>query len=126
MTIHTYIYILHTTYMLGAQHLFVRGLCDKRKKSHDRSKLLKNVSWKGQNEATVQAVYLLDIYRRGGKQAAEVKVSRKVGRLGCYFVESLRRSQRIERKCVCVCVFIELRITAQSGPVILVILCHSH
>ena len=28
--------------------------------------------------------------------------------------------------CVCVCVFIELHITAQSGPVILVILCHSH
>ena len=27
---------------------------------------------------------------------------------------------------VCVCVFIELHITAQSGPVILVILCHSH
>ena len=27
--------------------------------------------------------------------------------------------------CVCVCVFIELHITAQSGPVILVILCHS-
>ena len=28
--------------------------------------------------------------------------------------------------CVCVCVFIELHITAQSGPVVLVILCHSH
>ena len=29
--------------------------------------------------------------------------------------------------CVCVfCVFIKLRIAAQSGPVILVILCHSH
>ena len=28
--------------------------------------------------------------------------------------------------CVCVCVFIKLRVTAQSGPVILVILCHSH
>ena len=28
--------------------------------------------------------------------------------------------------CVCVCVFIKLHITAQSGPVILVILCHSH
>ena len=27
--------------------------------------------------------------------------------------------------CVCVCVFIKLNITAQSGPVILVILCHS-
>ena len=27
---------------------------------------------------------------------------------------------------MCVCVFIELHITAQSGPVILVILCHSH
>ena len=27
---------------------------------------------------------------------------------------------------VCVCVFIKLHITAQSGPVILVILCHSH
>ena len=27
---------------------------------------------------------------------------------------------------VCVCVFIKLRITDQSGPVILVILCHSH
>ena len=28
------------------------------------------------------------------------------------------------RVCVCVCVFIKLHITAQSGPVILVILCH--
>ena len=28
--------------------------------------------------------------------------------------------------CVSVCVFIRLHITAQSGPVILVILCHSH
>ena len=28
--------------------------------------------------------------------------------------------------CVCVCVFIKLHITPQSGPVILVILCHSH
>ena len=28
--------------------------------------------------------------------------------------------------CVCVCVFIKLHITAHSGPVILVILCHSH
>ena len=27
---------------------------------------------------------------------------------------------------LCLCVFIKLRITAQSGPVILVILCHSH
>ena len=26
----------------------------------------------------------------------------------------------------CVCVFIKLHITTQSGPVILVILCHSH
>ena len=31
------------------------------------------------------------------------------------------------RMCVCVCIlFIKLHITAQSGPVILVILCHSH
>ena len=30
------------------------------------------------------------------------------------------------RRCLCVCVFIKLHITAQSGPVILVILCHSH
>ena len=28
--------------------------------------------------------------------------------------------------CVCVCVFMKLHITAQTGPVILVILCHSH
>ena len=28
--------------------------------------------------------------------------------------------------CMYVCIFIELHITAQSGPVILVILCHSH
>ena len=28
--------------------------------------------------------------------------------------------------CVCVCVFLKLHITTQSGPVILVILCHSH
>ena len=34
--------------------------------------------------------------------------------------------QTRQRGCVCVCVFIKLHITAQSGPVILVILCHSH
>ena len=28
--------------------------------------------------------------------------------------------------CVCVCVFIKLHMPAQSSPVILVILCHSH
>ena len=28
--------------------------------------------------------------------------------------------------CVSVCVFIKMLITAQSGPVTLVILCHSH
>ena len=28
--------------------------------------------------------------------------------------------------CVCACVFIKLHMTAQSDPVILVILCHSH
>ena len=27
---------------------------------------------------------------------------------------------------VCVCIFLTLHITAQSGPVILLILCHSH
>ena len=31
-----------------------------------------------------------------------------------------------QTRCVCVCVFIKLHITTQSGPVILVILCHSH
>ena len=30
------------------------------------------------------------------------------------------------RVCVSVCVFIKLHITTQSGPVILVIICHSH
>ena len=28
--------------------------------------------------------------------------------------------------CVCVCVFVKSHITTQSGPVTLVILCHSH
>ena len=28
--------------------------------------------------------------------------------------------------CMYVCIFIKLHITAQSGPVVLVILCHSH
>ena len=28
--------------------------------------------------------------------------------------------------CVCMCVFVKFHITTQSGPVILVILCHSH
>ena len=32
----------------------------------------------------------------------------------------------VVRVSVCVCVFIKLNITAQSGPLILVILCHSH
>ena len=32
----------------------------------------------------------------------------------------------LENVCVCVCVFIKLHITAQSGLVILVIICHSH
>ena len=32
----------------------------------------------------------------------------------------------IQCVCVCVCVFIKLHITAQSGLVILAIICHSH
>ena len=34
--------------------------------------------------------------------------------------------QHPRRVCLCVCVFTKLHITAQSGPAILVILCHSH
>ena len=41
-----------------------------------------------------------------------------MGRVACERLETL--------KCLCVCVFIKLHITTQSGPVILVILCHSH
>ena len=40
--------------------------------------------------------------------------------------EAMRGRQAGIDPCVCVCVFIKLYITAQSGPVILVILCHSH
>ena len=32
----------------------------------------------------------------------------------------------VDSVCVCVCVFIYFHIIAQSGPVILVILCHLH
>ena len=32
----------------------------------------------------------------------------------------------VTKTCVCVCVFTKLHITAQSGPVMRVILCHSH
>ena len=35
-------------------------------------------------------------------------------------------SYSISFAALCVCVFIKLHITTQSGPVILVILCHSH
>ena len=38
----------------------------------------------------------------------------------------INRVRVIAFVCVCVCVFIKLHITAQSGLVILVILCHSH
>ena len=46
-------------------------------------------------------------------------------------VETIGQQYNIGEKptvimCVCVCVFIKLHITTQSGPVILVILCHSH
>ena len=34
-----------------------------------------------------------------------------------------KTSDQTRQVCVCVCVFIKLHITAQSGPVILVILC---
>ena len=37
-----------------------------------------------------------------------------------------REAVLVQCVCVCVCVFIKLHITAQSGLVILVILCHSH
>ena len=38
---------------------------------------------------------------------------------------ALKDSERTDSVCVCVCVFIKLHMTAQSGLVILVILCHS-
>ena len=41
----------------------------------------------------------------------------RIGRVSSMYVSCV---------CVCVCVFIKLQITAQSGLVILVILCHSH
>ena len=37
-----------------------------------------------------------------------------------------KQTFQLQYVCVCVCVFIKLHITTQSGPVILVILCHSH
>ena len=36
------------------------------------------------------------------------------------------RHVELDSVCMCVCVFIKLHITAQSGPAILVILYHSH
>ena len=50
---------------------------------------------------------------KGGSMIVVTKTSDQAGQM-CVCV------------CVCVCVFIKLHITAQSGPVILVILCHSH
>ena len=44
----------------------------------------------------------------------------------CAQVLSSKTNSRSMCVCVCVCIFIKLHITAQSGPVILVILCHSH
>ena len=41
-------------------------------------------------------------------------------------LEEVANAEKIIRRCVCVCVFIKLHITTHSGPVILVILCHSH
>ena len=47
--------------------------------------------------------------------------------------EGTHRRKKVDRKscvtfllCMYVCIFIKLHITAQSGPVIRVILCHSH
>ena len=50
------------------------------------------------------------------------------GLLGTWTEFQYRKQYQIVcyRVCVCVCVFIKLHITAQSGLVILVILCHSH
>ena len=49
------------------------------------------------------------------------KASRR--RHGRLHLETIRQKMTSPR---CVCVFIKSHITAQSGPVILVILCHSH
>ena len=66
-----------------------------------------------------------------------VPMSILIGRLHATItIYSSRRQQRIiafiiqnvsySSLCMYVCIFIKLHITAQSGPVILVILCHSH
>ena len=44
----------------------------------------------------------------------------------CHPSHSMPLALILPRGAVCVCVFIKLHITAQSGPVILVILCHSY
>ena len=54
------------------------------------------------------------------RRAAAVQLQRQVRFFRLYRVSSDRLYM------VCVCVFIKLHITAQSGPVILVLLCHSH
>ena len=80
---------------------------------------------------------------REGKERVEGKTSRiQSSRIGSVLVYVRRNAQPRERNllestrlvlstvvmivCVYVCVFIKLYITAQSGLVILVILCHSH
>ena len=78
-------------------------------------------------------IFALDEPVRGGKAAAAAarRPNPQAVALGVEALNYLRGRQVSpgeKRVCVCVCVsvFIKLHITTQSGPVILVILCHSH
>ena len=105
------------------------------KQSHEESL----ESHTGRPQGETQTTSLALGANREGKNKVEGKASRiQSSRIGSELVCARRDVQHRELKlpkstrfvcvCVCVCVsiFIKLPITTQSGPVILVILCHSH
>ena len=96
--------------------------------SEDRYSSSPNIKLNHSSLRLVALAWIPDPVRRSDRFSRDdKKKSTSTLQLFIILIIVSRARSRIELRCVCVCVcvFIKLHITAQSGLVILVILCHS-